>query len=112
MTSTTFWIYGLEKFSLADDGAATSGDSLQVRLAKAYIDHLIHVGQENVPEEVWTRLQKLRDALATQNPSSGGGSVKVSTSAMNDHEARKWLQEIVSMFTTVAMEYGAHRDNP
>lgn len=106
MTSTTYWIYGWEKFSLAVDGAATSDDSLQTRLANAYIEHLIHVGKENVPEDVWTRLQELRKAVTAQQP------VVAATSVMSDDDARKWLHEIVSMFNTVAVEFGAHRDKP
>jgi hypothetical protein len=98
--------YGWEKFYTALSGAISNQDSLQMRLANAYTYHLIRLGSDDVPVEVWTELQKLAQVVTAKAAVGNEGSVVASTSLMSDEEAAKWLEKIVSMFSDVAQAYG------
>lgn len=98
--------YGWEKFCKAIEGAISNDQSLQKRLADAYIYRLIHVGEPDVPEEVWVELKKLGRAVTSKSAVGNEGSVVASTCIMADEEAGKWLERIVFMFSDVARAYG------
>jgi hypothetical protein len=98
--------YGWEKLFTAVYTAISSDEPPQKRLANAYIYHLIHIHEENVPPEVWKQLTALTAAVTSTPPVGTEGSVVASTSKMSDEEARKWLEKIASMFSDVAQAYG------
>lgn len=84
----------------------TSDEPFQKRLANAYIYHLIHVHQSNVPKDVWADLQELTAAVTSKKAVGNEGSVAASTSVMSDEEATKWLRKIAEMFNDIARAYG------
>jgi hypothetical protein len=100
--------YSFEKLYLAISGAVSSDETLQIRLAHAYIDHLAYISEDNVPAEVRVKLQALKQAL-TSSPALANAAM-ASTAAMSDEEASNWLKEIVSMFSKVAQAHGVEMD--
>jgi len=103
--------YAWEKFFSAVDYAASSCASVQERLASAYIFNIIHVRSEDVPAELWKRIEKLTAAV-TKVPARGDeGTVQATTSQMSSDDASKWLSEIVSIFNDIVQEYAAFRKN-
>jgi len=97
--------YGWEKLHLAVDGAATSDSTLQDRLADAYVYHIIHVAPENVTPEIWQRIKTLAGVLTSATAKGNEGTVKATTSLMDDLEATKWLHEIVSLYDSICEAY-------
>jgi hypothetical protein len=102
--------YSFEKLYLAISGASSSDETLQHRLANAYIDHLRHISEDNVPAEVRVKLKTLKQALTSKPALANEGTAMASTAAMSDEEARNWLKEIVSMFSNVAQAHGVEMD--
>jgi hypothetical protein len=97
--------YGLQKFYLAVEGAASSEKTLQERVADAFLYNLILIEAVNVPAEVWDRLQKMK-AEVTKIPAKGSeGTIVATTSQMSTEEARKCLREIVSMYDETHQAY-------
>jgi len=89
--------YASEKFQLAVFGLATGLSPIQIRLADAYTDHLMHVGLDDVPEqyrEDFTKLMAELKAIAflprTGSPESQKGTI-------GDEDARSLAKRVVDM---------------
>lgn len=96
--------YGWEKLFTAVYNAITSDEPPQKRLANVYAYHLIHLQEDDVPEDVWNELKAL--GAAVTSTAGEQGAIAASTSKMSDEEARKWLQKVAEMFSEVAQAYG------
>jgi hypothetical protein len=96
--------YGWEKLHLAVMGAASSSDSLQERLKSAYLYHLMHLRAEDVPEDVWPRIEEFKEKLTSAKVDRE--IVDATIREMSDMEAYGLVKELVSMYDSVAREYG------
>jgi hypothetical protein len=96
--------YAWEKFHLAVLGLVTSQKPLHDRLADAYVYHLMHA-ERDLPEEIREDFKQLRDALSRKEAVGDEGSVAASAAALNESEAHKLLELIVSMYDEV-VKYG------
>ncbi len=101
--------YAWEKFFSAVNYAASSTASVQERLANAYVGDIMLVRSEDVPSELWERIEKLTAAV-TELPARGDeGTVEATTSQMSSDDASKWLSQIVSIFNDIVEEHAAFR---
>ncbi len=92
--------YIWEKFYLAVLGLARSTDSLQSRLADAYLSHLMYAEHEGLPPELDGEYTKVLVAL--QKPVAdpdGIGTVRVAAAQLSDAEARDLIELIVNLYT-------------
>ena len=97
--------YAWEKMFNAVYGAASSEEPLQQRLATAYMYHVMYVHKADVPAEIWERVDALGKAVNSKPAVGSEGTIAATTSQMSTEEASKWLEEIVSIFNSVAEEY-------
>src|SRR5450755_969459 len=104
--------YAYEKLSVAVTDIATSTDSLQNRLANAYIFGFHTIGL-NVNTDLPPNLRSLyRDIEKnlTKVPAQGDeGSVVATTRVMSDDEAKKLIEQIVYLNDEVAQLIGIAR---
>jgi hypothetical protein len=96
--------YGWEKLHLAVMGAALSGDSLQEKLKSAYLYNVALLRAEDVPEDVWPRIEEFKKKLTSAKVDQE--IVDATISKMSDMDARGLVMELVSMYDSVAREYG------
>ena len=83
--------YPYEIFSLAVDSMAGSPESLQQRIANAYIYHLIKLKVEDLPEELMYRFEALDKRLTNR------GNIQESIKDMGKDEAIDLAREILFM---------------
>ncbi len=95
--------YVWEKLMVAVSGMAASEQSLQERLADAYVSSLIRLDAEDLPGELQEDFRALEDAMGRVNPTGDEGSARASTRRMSTEEARQWIGKIVSMYDDVTM---------
>lgn len=98
--------YGWEKFYTAVYTAMASDEPLQKRVATAHSYFLAFVAKENVPADVWERLQEWTKAVNSVPPVANERSIGATTSLMTDQEAGKRLEEVAGMFSDIAQAYG------
>lgn len=95
--------YAWEKLYLAVSGMAHSEESLQDRLAAAYMFNVMKLKSEDLPPDVQDKFENLGATITSkQGPK---GTVLATTAIMSDEEAKKWIDEIVSMYDAVTREY-------
>ncbi len=71
----------------------------------AFVYDLMLIEEDNVPPDVWVRLQKLTAELGKIPAKEGEGTATATTSQMSADDARKWLKEIVSMYEGTCTEF-------
>jgi hypothetical protein len=97
--------YAMEKFFTAVYTAAVSELPLQQRLRDAYAYNIIHVDQGDVPDEVWTRLERFRHAVSHRPALGNEGTITATTSQLTSDEARTLLTEMVGIYERIAEAY-------
>jgi len=101
--------YAYEKLSVAVTSMATSTDSLQNRLANAYIYGFHTIGLDvnaDLPPNLRSLYREIEKNL-TKVPARGDeGSVVATTSVMRDEEAKKLIEQIVYLYDEVAQLIG------
>lgn len=98
-----------EKLNLAVNSLARSTQSLQKRLATAYIYNLSHLRIEELPEEMRDEFQQVRRELTKVEPIADEGRIAATTNEMSDDEAGELISRIVSMYDAVVRELGKKR---
>lgn len=97
--------YAYEKLSMAVTSMAISTDSLQNRLANAYIYGFHTIGLDvnaDLPPNLRSLYREIERNL-TKVPAQGDeGSVVATTRAMRDEEAKKLIEQIVYLYDEVA----------
>ena len=96
------YIYAAEKLCSAVLYAMRSEERLQERLAGCYvIFHTLSHG-DYLPPDLRKRFDEMIQAW-TRLPDPEGlrGTVAVTTDRMSDDEARKWLEEVFSMYAEI-----------
>ena len=104
--------YAYEKFFVAIHGAISSDDSLQNRLADAYMSSIMRVEITDVSAELGKRIKALGDAVTREPAKDNEGTIKATAAIMSTEEAKKWLEEIVSIFSDICEELYRIRNQP
>jgi hypothetical protein len=91
---------GLERLHLAVSNAALNEGTLQQRVFDAYVS-IASVDSDEVPRDKVDKLKELKKGALPDE-----GTVDVSSSAMSDEDARKWLRKLVELFGETAQAYG------
>ena len=99
--------YGWEKLYSAVLGVASSTASLQERLGDAYLSSVTHIRAENVPENVWPRVEAFRKKLTSAKVSHN--IVNATVRQMSDMDATELVGELVGMYDNVARAFGKQR---
>jgi hypothetical protein len=86
---------------MAVESFVADTDSLQNRLCRVYVSHLIKLHEENFTPELWVRFERLKKAVTIYPAKLDEGAVKTSTSKMTNNEARQWIREILSIFVKI-----------
>lgn len=97
--------YAWEKFHTAVIGLASSRQSLQMRLADAYRFHLLHIEDEDLPQEITEDFKRLAQALRARKAKGDEGDAVASSMALSEGQAGDLIELIVSMYDRVA-KYG------
>jgi hypothetical protein len=98
--------YAWEKFFSALYYAIGSSDTLQKRL-EGVISGVQPLQRDDfLDQETWKKFEELLRET-TKRPAAGDeGTIRATTSRMSDTEATKWLHEALSLFSTIAEQYG------
>ncbi|QRE78246.1 hypothetical protein [Methylobacterium aquaticum] len=95
--------YAWEKLHTAVLGIARSDDSLQVRLAYAYIGGLINIRpEETLPENLRPNMAEIHAAFRTHEAKGDEGGAMASALAMSDEDARATIEKIVILYDEIA----------
>ncbi len=98
--------YVFEKISLAVRWLAIAEGSIQDRVRDAYLFHLAHVSEKDLPDEPRGVLKEIKQKLTKVSPIYGKEeSIKASTSAMSADQASFIADKIVYLFNQVAEKY-------
>ena len=95
-------LYASEKLASAVSYAIGSTESLQERLkgCYAYFHTLDHPG--HLPSDLQARFDAMIQAFTRESdPTGKRGLVAATVDKMDDEEARRWLEEILSLYTEV-----------
>jgi hypothetical protein len=104
--------YGWEKFFSSIHHAVTSTELLQKRL-QVVVNGIDGLRRDSFPsDESYERFEKLMTATKMLPARGNEGRLAVTTSQMEESEARQWLQEAVALFSDVAQAYGQERTRP
>ena len=94
------------KLSEAIEALATSAQqSIQQRLAIAYMFHLRSVEPDELPPEVQSQFKELKDRLTRVPGQDGTGPIVATTSAMSLQDAVGIAKELVRISHIVAAEH-------
>jgi hypothetical protein len=105
--------YASEKLGTAVLSAMQSKEPLQKRLHGCYlIFHTLH-HQDDLPPDLKKRFNEMiRVWSRLPDPAGVEGTVAVTTAKMNDQEARKWLEEVFSLYTEVTQREAVSENQP
>jgi hypothetical protein len=102
--------YAWEKLYTAVASIAVSTDSLQERLANAYIFGFHTIGLDvnaDLPPDLRSSYHEIVKEL-TKVPAQGDeGTVVATTRVMSDEDAKKLIDQLVSLYDNVAQRLGA-----
>lgn len=99
--------YAWEKLFGAVLGMTRSTSSLQVRLADAYVYHLIHIRpEENLPEDLRPQLAEIAAAMQTQTAKGDEGDAMASALILDEMAARNLIEKVVSLYNDVTARQG------
>lgn len=87
-----------EKFYLAVRGLACGQGKIQDRLISAFVHHLVHLQNDELPEKLQNDFQALRQKVTTEEPVGKEGSIKITVSKMSNQEAKECIEKIVDMY--------------
>jgi len=104
--------YAHEKLSTAVLSLAQSTESLQNRLAAAYVGSLMLIGvdvQADLPEDLQVAYRLIMERLTSAGVVvEGEGKVAPTIRTMSDSEAQRVISDIVVLANEVALHLGAH----
>jgi 2-phospho-L-lactate transferase/gluconeogenesis factor (CofD/UPF0052 family) len=100
--------YAWEKFYTAVLGMATSAKSLPERIEDAYVYNVIHVRDEDVPQDHRWDFQRLKEMVTCREARhSDEGTVRSTTQQMSVQEAEEAAHLIIKLFDEIS---SAHRE--
>jgi len=98
-------IYALEEFQLAVIDLATGIGIIQIRLAKSYVDHIIHVDVDRIPENLRADFVELKKRLGAISFLSQDWNNVPIVNIMNDDAAQTLAKWLVEMCFRINREY-------
>lgn len=104
--------YAYEKLSVAVAGMATSTDSLQKRLANAYLSfHTIGLDvKADLPSNLQSLYHEIENSLTRVPPQGSEGSILATTRTLRDEEAYRLIEQVVELYDEVAQLIGRDSD--
>ena len=97
--------YFHEKFSAAVQSMAASPESIQDRIADAYISQLHVLQPDELPDEIRMDFKIMVQQLTGAEPLGNEGSVKASVNQMSEDDAVSVAQKIVHMYDAIEARY-------
>jgi len=97
--------YAHEQFSNAMYSLTGAGPQRE-RLINAYINSIIHIREENVPE-IAEELAELKKKLTHVPPRGIEGSVQATVNAMSDSDVATIIEDIIDLYEKIAAEWGS-----
>jgi hypothetical protein len=94
--------YVWEKLHLAVLGMAQSTEPLADRVANAWMYHLLHLGNHELPANMRDDYARVRDSLRRVTPQGGESGVLASARALEEMEVRELVEAVVSMYDRAA----------
>ena len=91
------YAYANKKFTAAVNGMATSPKNIQERVGDAFINHLIYLETEELPEELRLKFSTVFQRLTKCEPIGNKGSVRVTIDQMSTDEGVEIAMDIVHM---------------
>ena len=98
-------LYALEEFQLAVIDLAIGTTIIQIRLAKSYVDHIIHVDVDRIPENLRAEFVELKKRLAGISFLSQDWNNVPVENIMNDDAAQILAKQLVEMGFRINREY-------
>jgi hypothetical protein len=102
--------YAAENLGKAVLYCMESTKSLQERLQGCYSIFHVLSKKGSLPPDLQKRFDVMIEAWTMMPDDSGKGTLYATTSKMDEDEARKWLEEILSLFEKVTELH--HEDGP
>lgn len=94
--------YAVEKLGSAVLYAMRSDEPLQERLHGCYvIFHPLGHHHDYLPPDLKERFDTMIDSWTRMPDPDGRGTVAATTEKMDDTEARKWLEEVFSLYSDI-----------
>jgi hypothetical protein len=91
--------YAYEKFYLAVIGMAQSKKKMRERLEEAYVYHIIHVREEDIPSELLQEFCILKKMISSRPPrGTWEGSIRATTQQMSPRELSEAARLTVHLF--------------
>ena len=100
--------YVWEKLMAAVHGMASSGSSIQQRIANAFTGSLVRLEVEDFPEDLRPKFAEIHSAM-TRVESEDDGAFQASASAMTTEEAESIARTIVDLYDQVCARYTVFR---
>ena len=91
------YAYANKKFTAAVTGMATSPKNIQERVGDAFINHLMYLETEELPDEIRLKFSNMFQRLTKCEPIGNKGSVQVTIDQMSTDEATEISMDIVYM---------------
>ncbi|OGI04885.1 MAG: hypothetical protein A2Y25_07710 [Candidatus Melainabacteria bacterium GWF2_37_15] len=102
--------YGWEKLYSAVLSLAGSEPNIKKRLISAYVNSLICIREENLPEELWEKLEKISEELTkAEKWDEEEGRVKASVDLLDEIEVSRLVDEIVGLYGDICSVYKIHK---
>jgi len=91
------YAYANKKFTAAVIGMATSPKNIQERVGDAFINHLMRLETEELPEEIRLKFSTVFQRLTKCEPVGDKGTVRVTIDQMSTDEGIEIAMDIVHM---------------
>ena len=99
------YAYANKKFTAAVVEMATSPKTIQERVGDAFINHLMRLETEELPEEIRIKFGSMFQKLTTCEPVGNKGTVQTTVDQMNTDEGIELAKDIVHMADIVHSKY-------
>lgn len=102
--------YAYEKFYRAVASMAQGSATLPERLESAYLNHIMHVVENEIPADNRGEFRELRTLVSGREPRhSGEGSIQATVAQMSSEEVERAAQLIVKLFDHIQSAYWGNR---
>ena len=91
------YAYANKKFTAAVSGMAASPKNIQERVGDAFINHLMRLENEELPEEIRLKFGSVFQRLTKCEPTVNKGSVQATIDQMSTDEGVEIAMDIVHM---------------
>jgi hypothetical protein len=98
-------LYALKKFQLAVIDLAMGTSLIQIKLAKAYVDHIMHIDVDHISEDLRAEFVELKKRLAAISFLSQDWNNVPIINIMTEDTAQTLAKQIVEMCFRISREY-------